>query len=137
MAFITRFSAFLWDNRALAPVADPKPIITVKADRNILWERFVYERKVDDGAQTIVHLINSPLHPINGNPAAKYPPPIPNITVACALPAGKAPRKAFVLTAEPTVAIQELPVEVRDNRASVTVPRLDLWSIVVFDWSQP
>lgn len=132
--FVTRYSAFLWDN-TMKPIAKPEPMLAVNANKNVWWKEFVYLRNVGpDRIQTIVHLVNPPLYPIHQNPKSELPPSIEAVQMQAAVPADCAFQRAVVLLPEPQIEMSELKAVKKGNQVVVTVPKLDLWGVVVFEW---
>jgi hypothetical protein len=132
--FAARYSALLWDNR-MQPLTNPELVLSVNADRAVWWKEFVYWRNEQPGeAQTILHLVNPPLHPIHENPTGELPGPIERIRVESVIPDGCALHRVVWLAAEPKTTLTGLAATAAAGRVSVVVPKLDLWGMVVFEW---
>jgi hypothetical protein len=135
--FVTRNSAFIWDN-ALTRVHDPEKL--VQAPANVWWRNWVFERPVDaTHRQLIIHLINPPAHPTVGVSLKPedMPPPLQNIAVQI-LPAGLegwTPVRATRLSPEPALR-EAVPLAAGGGVYKCTVPEVDLWTILVIDMTK-
>ncbi|OPZ87558.1 MAG: hypothetical protein BWY76_00397 [bacterium ADurb.Bin429] len=133
-AFVTRNSAFIWDN-ALTRVYNPENIIQVPA--SVWWRHWVFIRPIDAKCkQLIIHLINPPVKPTvgEGKKPEDVPPPLKNIEVRI-LPAlldGWTPTRATRLSPEPALR-EAVPVQAVEGVFKLTVPEVTLWNIVVID----
>jgi hypothetical protein len=132
--FVTRNSAFLWDN-ALTRMHTPEDAVLVSA--GVWWRNWVFERPLDaTHQQLIIHLINPPAHPTVGasQKPEDMPPPLKNVEVRL-LPGGLdgwIPARAWVLSPDPAVR-EALPLQTVENVYKCTVPEVDLWDILVID----
>lgn len=132
--FVTRNSAFIWDN-ALTRVYSPEN--TILAPSSIWWRNWVYERPIDKNhKQLIIHLINPPAKPTvgEGKSPADVPPPLKNINISVmpTLLDGWKPVRAISLSPEPMSKIN-VPVQSVENVYKLTVPEVALWNILVID----
>lgn len=132
--FVTRNSAFLWDN-ALKRVHGPENLVLVSS--GVWWRNWVFERPVDASRkQLIVHLINPPAKPNVGESKAPedMPPPLKSVEVRVlpGLLAGWTPVRAACLSPEPALR-ETLPVEAVEGVYKCTVPEVALWNVVVID----
>lgn len=133
-AFVTRNSAFIWDN-ALTRVHNPENGIL--APGSVWWRNWVFERPIDKNRkQLIIHLINPPAKPTvgEGKKPEDVPPPLKNIEVRV-LPTmlqGWTPVRATRMSPEPALreAVPMAPVE---GIYKITVPEVALWNILVID----
>jgi len=133
-AFITRFSAFVWD-KALARVRTPDNLVL--APESVWWRHWVFERPMGRRhKQLIVHLINPPAKPNvgEGPKPEDVPPPVKQVMVRVlpTLLGGFRPVRATRLSPEPL--LQE-PVVVRpvEGTWQLDVPEVALWNILVID----
>jgi hypothetical protein len=132
--FVTRNSAFIWDN-ALTRVHVPEDMVLVSA--GVWWRNWVFERPLDaTHQQLIIHLINPPAHPtVGASPKPQdMPPPLKDVEVRL-LPGGLdgwIPARAWVLGPDPAVR-EALPLQTVENVYQCTVPEVDLWDILVVD----
>lgn len=122
---------------------EKQTVIRVEAPDTLWWKKMVFENKSPAGRpQRIVHLVNSPVSTeVEENPESKLRDPVPNVKVSCEPLNGKPPRKAWLLTAEPIIpaeepAVRAVPLTMAKavNRMVVTVPSVQLWKIVVFEY---
>lgn len=134
--FATRLAGLFWDLR----VTDlPQPLDTVDLGpaRDWLWlpERYMHQRDLGAGRrQLILHLINAPTETNLGvHDDAKLPPPRAPFRIGVKLPSGAKLRGAWCFTAEPRLTQTRLQPAVADGRATVEVPRLRFWNVVVLD----
>ncbi len=132
--FVTRYSAFLWDN-ALTRLHEPEN--TVVAPDSLWWRQWVFQRTLDPRhRQLIVHLINPPVNPTVGDnkQASDVPAPLKAIDVHLfpAMLQGWTPVRATDLSPEPATA-QTLPVQPVEGVYKITVPTVELWHILIID----
>jgi hypothetical protein len=132
--FVTRNSAFLWDN-ALTRVHAPEDMVLVSA--GVWWRNWVSERPLDaTHEELIIHLINPPAHPtVGASPKPEdMPPPLKGVEVRL-LPGGLSgwtPVDAWRLSPEPAVR-ESLPLSAAEGVYKCTVPEVDLWTILVIN----
>lgn len=133
-AFMTRYSAFCWDD-ALTRIHNPDDLVL--APNNVWWRNWVFERPLDKShKQLIVHLINPPAKPTvgEGKTLADAPPPLKDVpvTVFPSLLNGWVPVKAMRLNPEPMLQ-QDVPIKQVEGLYQMTVPEIPLWNILVID----
>ncbi len=133
-AFMTRYSAFCWDN-ALRRIHTPENIVLVGG--GVWWRNWVFERTTDDGRhQLVVHLINPPAKPTvgEGKKLEDLPPPRRDVEVRVfpALLDGWRPVRAAQLSPRPAVAAPVAVVE-SEGAYGLKVPEVALWTILVID----
>ncbi len=133
-AFVTRNSAYIWDN-ALTRMHSPEN--TILAPSSIWWRNWVYERQIDKkNKQLIIHLINPPAKPTvgEGKKPEDVPPPLKNITISImpTLLDGWKPVRATSLSPEPMVK-ENIPVQTVENMYKLSVPEVALWNVLVID----
>ena len=136
-AFMTRYSAFCWDD-ALTRIHTPENIVQVPS--SVWWREWVFERPIDKKhKQLIIHLINPPAHQTvgEGKKPEDVPPPLKNIEVRVmpALLNGWVPVRATRLNAEPMLQ-EAVPVQATEGIYKMTVPEIKLWNILVIDLEQ-
>jgi len=139
--FATRYSEqfFGRDRRWIPEVKDE---VAVHAAAPLWWKDMVYWNTDAAGhRQLIVNLVNPPkVEAVEENPRSELLPPVQNIEVTCAPLAGKSPRAAYLLSAEPMAptddaALQCLPLPLRTipgGKVSATVSSVIFWKMVVF-----
>jgi hypothetical protein len=135
--FVTRNSAFLWDN-ALTRVHDPEDLAQVST--GVWWESWVFQRPLDaTHQQLIIHLINPPAHPTVGASPKPEDMPGPQKDLQVRLKPGGLggwiPARAWVLSPEPALR-EALPLQTVENVYQCTVPEVDLWTILVIDMTK-
>ena len=132
--FLTRWSAFVWDLN-LKPLSAPGTL-DVRSARPIWWREWAKERVADAGTRhVIVHLINPPADDTIGKNNNLLAPPAVDVKVAAEVPPGQKLTRVFLL--DPSSDAQAGPLEtaVVEGWARVTVPKVTLWSMVVFEFS--
>jgi len=133
--FMTRYGEFCWD-LALDPVSPEEVGLNVAADEGLFWKRFVRQRKDRAGrVQTVVHLISQPR---DDKVAPEQPVPMPEWrrSVVVSKQCDKGP-DVWLLSAEPQVRAEKLPVRPEAGAHAVTVPEHRLWSILVWNEERP
>jgi hypothetical protein len=136
-AFMTRYSAFCWDN-ALTRIHTPEDIVQVPS--SVWWREWVFERVIDKNhKQLIVHLINPPAHQTvgEGKKLEDVPPPLKGIEVRV-LPTllhGWTPVRATRLSPEPELH-EAVPLQASEGVYKMTIPEVALWNILVIDLEQ-
>ncbi len=137
--FLLRFGRYL-RSPDLAWVASPEPRIKVDAPRELFWRHTVYERLRANGQphEVVVNLINldTPMiRPSNADqPPHVTPQPVFPVTVLYRLPqtSGAASVSVFCLDAEDrTLRPLSLPVEIAKGWATISVPPVRSWSVLV------
>jgi len=132
--FVARYSALVYDN-TMRPVEKPGTQIAVHSDRPLWWRDFVYVRKGDQGQiQTVMHLINPPLYPMHANPKNELPSPVESVPMLVNIPPRCTFLRAVLLEPEKEEALTVLPATTAGGKVRVVVPKVDLWSVVVFEW---
>ena len=122
-------------------IQEPGDLIDVKASVPVMWKDMVFTNETEKGKQLIVNLVNPPKTAIEENPLSEMPAPITDINVTAGQLDGKSPTAAYLLFAEAARRGQEAkltmePLELKKNGkgASVVVPELLAWKIVVFQY---
>ncbi|MHB9132095.1 MAG: hypothetical protein ACYDBB_13555 [Armatimonadota bacterium] len=133
-AFVTRNSAFIWDN-ALTRLSTPENLI--QAPASVWWRNWVFERPVDKThKQLIIHLINPPAKPTvgEGKKPEDVPPALKNIEVRVfpALLNGWTPVRSTRLSPQPMLR-EAVPVTPVEGVYKINVPEVALWNILVID----
>ena len=126
--------------------------------RDIWWKERIYDRPIERGRrQTIIHLLNAPVEECVTR--AKYTPPPPvqeGVRVSLEAPKGMVLEKAYAMrpeipqpwkdTSERTsnqdpgfqradfIKDSRLEASQSGSRIAVSVPRLEYWTMVVFQW---
>ncbi|MHC4249147.1 MAG: hypothetical protein ACYS9X_08475 [Planctomycetota bacterium] len=132
-AFMTRWSELLWHPNLRRSEAAAKQVSV--GSEAVKWEPFVQECVLaPDRKRLVVHLLNPPTHDDIGK--GKLPPPLERaIPIEFSLPAGQTVRKVWLVRPEAEPFGRPLEVEGAGRRASVTVPGLERWAMVVAEVS--
>ena len=122
-------------------VDDPAKLVAVKAPAPVMWKDMVFVNRAKEGPQLIVNLVNPPKAAIEENPLSEMTLPVSRIEVVAGPIDGKAPKAAYLLHAESTIrgqspALNRTPLELKktDGAATVIVPELLAWKMVVFQY---
>ena len=110
--------------------------IEVESEAPVWWEETVYRRPRPDGReQFIVHLINPPAQ-AKVDPKMNTAPEVQqNIAVSMPVPDGSKLTSAWVLSPDPDTHGSLLKSSGSEGRATVTVPELAYWDVIVFELS--
>jgi len=128
-AFMTRWSEVLWHPHLRRSPAVEKQIQV--GDEAVRWKPFIQECVLaPDRKRLVVHLLNPPTD--DAISRGKLPPPLERaVTVTFSVPPNEAVRKVWLIRPNQQPFGQPLPFKGADRKASVTVPRLEHWAIVV------
>ena len=137
--FLTRFSAFVWDDTAR--VADAGRLVGVKVGRGPegvapWYDRTVWLRKLPNGRQQLlVNLLNPP-----GYTKFKVriqPPPatLHDVGVSVPTPAGAKLVRAVHISPDLVEGMVPLETAAAGDRMAVTLPQLRSWSIAAFEYA--
>ena len=136
--FLTRYSAFVWDDTAR--VAEPDACIRVTADNGKAaaapwWQEATWIRRLAPGRQQLlVNLINPPGYPAFCNRV--QPPPVTRtgVTISVDAPAGAKLVRAFEVSPDLVEGLAIRAVATQDRTHAIELPRLRTWSIAVFEF---
>ncbi len=135
--FLTRYSAFVWDDTARLAKPEEAVRVSVTGDRKDTpwWDQSVWLRQLGGGRQQLlVNLLNPPGYTQFSSRVQKPATAWKDVAVAVRLPAGA----TFVRAAHVSPDLAEghalLDGQAADGEVVVVVPRLHLWSVVVFEW---
>ncbi|NDC63537.1 MAG: hypothetical protein EBZ59_06015, partial [Planctomycetia bacterium] len=137
--FLTRYSAFVWDDTAR--IADAARVVAVTVGRGpegvMPWyDRTVWLRKLADGRQQLlVNLVNPPGY--KQFTVRIQPPPatLHDVGVSVPTPAGAKLVRAVHLSPDLVAGQAPLETSALGDRTAVTLPRLRSWSIVAFEYA--
>lgn len=59
LQFLTRYSGFIYGS-GLEPIADPEPLLSVKADQPLWWHNYCYTYTDGSAKRIVVHLLGAP-----------------------------------------------------------------------------
>ncbi len=129
--FMTRYGEYCWD-LALAPVTAEAAGVAVQGEARLLWQDYVRQRALPEGAtQTVVHLISPP--PVDGvNPTGQSGSFLPWQKDVVVKKTSTAKPVVWLLSAEPRTRAEQLTVRAEGNGFAVTVPEHRLWSVLVW-----
>ena len=142
--FLTRYSALLYAQDRTR-LADPSKWLTVKSARPVWWENLVYQRqRPPQQRQLLVNLVNPPANEgINEAPHDQLPPPAKGVAVTVQEQQGWRVSKAWLVmfesadeSAAPRVQQVALEVQRQGTAATVKVPCVFHWKLVVFEMTQ-
>lgn len=129
--FMTRYGEYCWD-LTLTPVPAVKSGVSVQSQSPLLWQDYVRQRALPDGAaQTVVHLITPP--PMDAVvPAGKLGAFAPLQKDVMVKRIGTSKPAVWLLSAEPATRADLLTVRQAGDGFAVTVPEHRLWSVLVW-----
>jgi len=131
--FLTRWSSLVWDPE-LQPVAEGD--VDVVPGGSLLWQNWAKQRVVDESSrQVIVHLLNPQVDDSIDVVDDLLPTPVSDVVVSVQIPVGQTLTHAVLL--DPWQGDQATPLAITlgGGTAHVTVPKVEVWSIVVFEFS--
>ncbi len=135
--FLTRYSAFIWDDTARLAAASEavNVVVGMGPEGHTPWyDHTTWLRTLPEGRQQVlVNLFNPPQYPAFANRVQAPPPLLKELQVTLRLPPGSRLIRAAQLS--PDLAEGHRPLEIRQNGdlAEVLLPTLHTWSIVAFD----
>ena len=136
--FLTRFSAFVWDDTAR--IADAAGVVDVKVgrgpkDATPWFDRTIWLRKLPNGhQQLLVNILNPPGYTkfkvrIQPPPATLY-----DVGVSVPTPAGATLVRTVHISPDLIEGVVPLEATSSGDKMGVTLPQLRSWSIVVFEY---
>lgn len=139
----TRFSELFYGEQRKW-IREVKDEVEVRSAAPLWGREMVFWNTTRAGQrQLIVNLVNPPAHAeVQENPLSIMNPPVRDITVSCAPLSGKLPRQAWLVTSEALdlgeePQVQAVPLRMKTDgqgRATVTVPCVLVWKLVVFEY---
>ena len=134
--FVTRYSAFIWDNN-LRKIYEPETILLIPD--NVWWKHWVYEREINSTTkQLIIHLINPPEKPYVGDLKKNFPEVIKNIEIKVYPIVNFKDYKVFrVVKLDPKQVSREIInfEEILDCY-KFKIDQLSLWNIVIVEFKK-
>ncbi|NIR02202.1 MAG: hypothetical protein GTN78_18735, partial [Gemmatimonadales bacterium] len=131
--FLTRWSSLVWDP-GLQPVGVGD--VDVVPGGSLLWQNWAKQRVVDASSrQVIVHLLNPQVDDSIDVVDDLLPAPVSDVVVSVQVAAGETLTHAVLL--DPWQGDLPTPLTTTPiaGGAQVTVPKVEVWSIVVFELS--
>ena len=128
--FMTRWSTFLWHSR-LRPVAHPAERVSVETP-GLYWQPLLQEF-VDTPTRkfTVLHLVNP--SPDDRIDHTTLPTPVDGAVGHLSPSPGAEIRQVVVVRPESEPYEQALPLAKQDGRVSVTLPRVNVWAMVIIE----
>jgi hypothetical protein len=132
--FAMRYGALLYDP---ALKVAPATGIKVQTDASLWWKDTVYRRKLPGKReQLIVHLINPPVN-LKVDQKVKTAPVVRrNVRVSVPVPGGSQLSAVWSLSPDPDTHANRLEASVTGGSATVEVPELAFWEVVVFEFER-
>jgi hypothetical protein len=131
--FLTRWSGVLWDHR-LRALPNAEQVVQVATERPVWWKEFANELVVSPTKRyVIVHLLNPPVNDAVGKTADEIPAPIAQATVQVRHGRETLVRALFIAPGAPNRAVALTPQYDKIGLANFTLPRLDIWAMVVVE----
>jgi hypothetical protein len=137
--FALRYAEYLWDNR-LRRLKDPAAVVRFgNGAKPFAWETLAQTVTLDGTRRRLVlHLLNVPPgYALFANFAQQTPPPLRNLPVTLALPAGAQVSGAWNLCAVPDARHERLAVQAAGSAITLTVPEVRFWNVLVIDYTSP
>jgi hypothetical protein len=130
--FAMRYGALLYDPRLEVAPAEG---IKVEADAPLWWKDTVYRRKLSaDKEQLIIHLINPPVNSKIDKKEQTAPTARRDVRVSVPVPGGLRLSAAWALSPDPDTHSEQLKASVARGIATVPVPELAFWDMLVFEF---
>ena len=137
--FLTRYSAFVWDDTARIVDAGKLVGVTVgKGPKGVTpwWDQSTWLRKLPDGKQQLlVNLVNPPGYGAFCNRVQPPPATLENVTVTAPIPAGAKLVRALHVSPDLVEGQEAIKFSAEGQQATAIVPKLRAWSIVVFEYA--
>jgi hypothetical protein len=130
-AFLTRWSAMLWDRR-LARLDDAAQHFSVEGSSRVEWESLVQERIESTQRKFVVlHLVN----PSTSDQISetRFPEPLESLRVAYRPRAGEQVKRATLVSPDQDVFDLPLVLERDGDQICVSVPAIERWGMLVWE----
>lgn len=137
--FLTRWSTALWHQK-LRPISSPESMISVNAPSDVWWVHKAKELVVSSTSKFwFIHLVNPPIEPTGVSGEVTIPSAQSNITITVNR-GGNVLVGAWLVKPEQNQSSYSrtalvASAGVNPDESVVTVPTLDVWSFVIFEWS--
>ncbi|MCX5658304.1 MAG: glutamine amidotransferase [Planctomycetota bacterium] len=137
--FVTRYSAFIWDDTAR--IADTGSVVQVKVGRGpkgaAPWHDYTtWLRKLPNGhQQVLVNLINPPHYAQYSDRVQPPPSTLNDVALTVPTPAGAKLVRAMHISPDMREGLVDLEAKIDGASGTVTLPRLRLWSIVALEYA--
>jgi uncharacterized membrane protein len=137
--FLTRFSAFVWDDTArVANAAAHFQVAVGQGPKGVapMWSQSVWLRKLPDSRQQVlVNLVNLPGYKAFRLRAQPPSTTLKQIAISAKIPANAKLARAFHVSPDLLDGIEELKTTTNGDSASIALPELKSWSIAVFEFA--
>jgi hypothetical protein len=135
--FALRHGEILFDN-ALCRAKEPERIARVTSGRPVSWKDYVYTQTLDSRrSRTVVHVLNPPVKAFLDYNETQAPPVQEGISVAGLAPSAEATCSgAWLLSPDTEPFVTPVKPVAESGRATVSLPKLRCWSLVVFEWNR-
>lgn len=137
--FVTRYSAFLWDDTAR--IADAGQVVRVQVGRGpkdaAPWHDYTtWLRKLPNGhQQLLVNLLNPPNYAQYSNRVQPPPSALADVKVIVPTPPGAKLVRAVHLSPDLLEGVGALEPAAEGDAMGVTLPNLRLWSVAMFEYA--
>jgi hypothetical protein len=134
-AFATRYSALLWDVERVKAWPQAAERVQVMSSGPVWWKEFASVRTTPEGKrQYLLHLVNPPVQETVGeDPSNQVPAFLTNLTVKLTPVGGEKLSRAVLLTADPEMSQQVLPLTREGQQVVVKIPQVCFWSLLVLE----
>lgn len=123
-----RYCSFIYDD-TITWINDKLPV-SVTAPENVLWKDFVFKRELPGETQLITHLVQlPPSKTVWRQPEGQKT--LTNLQMTITPPPGKTVKEVWLLSPDRNTADQKLEFKVADGKASITVPDLLVYDVLV------
>ncbi|NBR85235.1 MAG: hypothetical protein EBS84_07585 [Proteobacteria bacterium] len=138
--FLTRYSAFVWDDTAMVANEAQHLAVTLApgspTNAAVWFDQSTWLRKLTDGRQQVLlHLLNFPGYRHYAQRVQTPPTWLSNVTVSVKLPAGAQLARAFHVSPDLVEGHHALTPKTDGTTATLVLPEVKLWSIVVLEFS--
>ncbi len=138
--FLTRYSAFVWDDTAMVANAAQHFQVTLAPGSPptaaVWFDQSTWLRKLPDGRQQVLlHLLNFPGYRHYAQRVQTPPTWLSNVTVSAKLPVGAKLARAFHVSPDLVEGHHTLTPKTEGDAATLVLPEVKLWSIVVLEFS--
>lgn len=138
--FLTRYSAFVWDDTAM--IQSPETFFQVlppadaPKDTAVSWNQSAWLRTLPDGRQQVLlNLLNLPGYRNFAQRVQTPPTWLKDVSVRAKLPAGAKLTRTFQVSPDLVEGHELLSAKLEGNTTTLSVPELKMWSIVVFEFA--
>jgi hypothetical protein len=135
-AFMTRYALYL-RGREYSALPDASTLMSVKSPHEVWWKEYLAQRKTEGGVEQVLGLINPPVtEAITNAPEGKLPAVQNNLEISAKVPPGMTRVSATLLSPDRKPFQAELTVKLNGGAATMTIPELRYWDVVVLRWSR-